>query len=118
MKSFSPYIFKLFVSPQQIVTDSCWFVFYLPEGLFDDDQTDLQSFFGVGGIHGLPYVPWDGSGSEPPKGSWGGYCTHGSVLFPTWHRPYVALYEVCRTSFFILPVFVIDETINLLASFA
>lgn len=23
-----------------------------------------------------------------------GYCTHGSVLFPTWHRPYVVQYEV------------------------
>ena len=23
-----------------------------------------------------------------------GYCTHGTVLFPTWHRPYVALFEV------------------------
>ncbi|KAG7292970.1 hypothetical protein NEMBOFW57_003015 [Staphylotrichum longicolle] len=22
-----------------------------------------------------------------------GYCTHSSVLFPTWHRPYMALYE-------------------------
>lgn len=25
-----------------------------------------------------------------------GYCTHISVLFPTWHRPYVSLYEVRR----------------------
>lgn len=22
-----------------------------------------------------------------------GYCTHASVLFPAWHRPYVALFE-------------------------
>jgi len=24
-----------------------------------------------------------------------GYCTHVSNLFPPWHRPYLALYEVC-----------------------
>jgi hypothetical protein len=23
----------------------------------------------------------------------GGFCTHGSVLFPPWHRPFLALYE-------------------------
>ena len=22
-----------------------------------------------------------------------GYCMHSSILFPTWHRPYLALYE-------------------------
>jgi len=58
-------------------------------------EDDYQSFFQVGGIHGLPYTAWDGAlstkgGDRGP----GGYCTHGSVLFPTWHRPYVALYEV------------------------
>jgi tyrosinase len=69
-----------------------------------NDQDNIQSFFGVGGIHGLPNVSWDGAtGSipfDPTSGQWGGYCTHGSVLFPTWHRPYVMLYEVCFTSFF------------------
>lgn len=60
-------------------------------------QSDFQSFFQIGGIHGLPNKPWDGAvGSQPwdPNSQWGGYCTHGSVLFPTWHRPYVMLYEV------------------------
>ncbi|KAI0064090.1 tyrosinase [Artomyces pyxidatus] len=60
-----------------------------------DSQTDEISFFQIGGIHGLPYVQWEGSGgSQPVSGTeWGGYCTHGSVLFPTWHRPYVGLFE-------------------------
>ncbi|KAJ7190769.1 photo-regulated tyrosinase [Mycena pura] len=59
-----------------------------------DNQSDLTSFFQIGGIHGLPYIQWGGSGGkEPVDGSWGGYCTHGSMLFPTWHRPYVALFE-------------------------
>lgn len=57
-----------------------------------ESQAALQSFFQVGGIHGLPYIPWDGvTGIPSPR--WGGYCTHGSVLFPTWHRPYVSAFE-------------------------
>ncbi|KAF5391307.1 hypothetical protein D9757_001938 [Collybiopsis confluens] len=57
-------------------------------------QSQIDSFFQIGGIHGLPYISWDGSGSEAvdPE-AWEGYCTHGSVLFPTFHRPYVLLIE-------------------------
>ncbi|GAW02360.1 tyrosinase [Lentinula edodes] len=57
-------------------------------------QDDIDSFFQIGGIHGLPYVPWDGAGNKPvDTDAWEGYCTHGSVLFPTFHRPYVLLIE-------------------------
>ncbi|KAG8891850.1 hypothetical protein FRB99_003288, partial [Tulasnella sp. 403] len=60
----------------------------------DDAQSQFTSHFQIGGIHGRPYTPWDSSGGpEPVSEAWGGYCTHGSVLFPTWHRPYMALYE-------------------------
>ena len=53
----------------------------------------------MGGIHGLPFEQWQGSGGTTAvPGASGGYCTHSSVLFPTWHRPYVALYEVRTTS--------------------
>ena len=76
---------------------------FWPEVMSANDQNIIQSFFQVAGIHGLPNQPWDGVvGStpfDPNSGQWGGYCTHGSVLFPTWHRPYVMLYEVCPTSF-------------------
>jgi len=56
------------------------------------------SHYQIGGIHGFPFAPWEGSGSQPVNGAptnfnWNGYCTHGSVLFPTWHRPYLALFE-------------------------
>lgn len=45
------------------------------------------------GIHGVPFQTW--GGVKPKSGSeMTGYCTHISVLFPTWHRPYVSLYEV------------------------
>ena len=82
----------------------------LLEAMSTEDQADIQSFFGVGGIHGLPNQPWDNVTGDPPfdptSGQWGGYCTHGSVVFPTWHRPYVMLYEVRFTSFFdhVLPL--------------
>ncbi len=63
--------------------------------MYDTPQSKSLSHFGIGGIHGLPFVPWEGVGGSPVEGSgWSGYCTHGNVLFPTWHRPYVALYEV------------------------
>ena len=68
--------------------------------MFNESQTIPVSHFGIGGIHGLPFVQWEGAGgTNPIQGSdWGGYCTHGSVLFPTWHRPYVTLYEVSPVS--------------------
>ena len=62
-------------------------------------QSNPLSHFGVGGIHGLPFEQWQGSGGTTAvPGASGGYCTHGTVIFPTWHRPYVALYEVRSTS--------------------
>ncbi len=64
--------------------------------MYATPQSNPLSHFGIGGIHGRPYVSWEGAGgNRPVQGSgWSGYCTHGNVLFPTWHRPYVALYEV------------------------
>ncbi|KAG7085489.1 hypothetical protein E1B28_003052 [Marasmius oreades] len=57
-------------------------------------QDEIDSFFQIGGIHGLPYVSWDGSGGKPvDPDAWEGYCTHGDVLFPTFHRPYMILLE-------------------------
>jgi hypothetical protein len=48
---------------------------------------EFKSFFMIGGFHGEPFR---GPGAQTP--TWcGGYCQHGTVLFPTWHRVY--LYE-------------------------
>ncbi|RVD85525.1 uncharacterized protein DFL_003846 [Arthrobotrys flagrans] len=55
--------------------------------------TDKLSYFQIAGIHGEPFVPWDENTSPNPRTSWRGYCTHASVLFPTWHRPYLAVFE-------------------------
>lgn len=65
-------------------------------------SNDPWSFYQIGGIHGLPYQNYDGDNSTAwwnamrennPNLWWGGYCHHGDVLFPTWHRPYVLLFE-------------------------
>ena len=73
---------------------------------------DPKSFFYISGLHGLPYR---GPGEIDPKW-WGGYCWHGSVLFPTWHRIYVlylenALRSIPRCEDVTLPFW--DELMNL-----
>lgn len=52
------------------------------------------------GIHGLPRAFWDGvksSNKEVDPQGWAGegYCAHSRPTFPTWHRPYLAMMEVC-----------------------
>ena len=51
-------------------------------------------------IHGLPLVSWDGVGREGLERDQMGdfFCNHNMATFPTWHRPYLALYEVMPTS--------------------
>ena len=58
----------------------------------DSDQSSQLSYYGVAGIHGRPFEPWDGF--PPAVGQeQTGYCTHAMTIFPTWHRAYLALYE-------------------------
>jgi tyrosinase len=59
------------------------------KGIKDLPPTDPKSFFALGGLHGEPFrgAGW-GSNSY-----WGGYCNHGNVLFPTWHRVYLLKLE-------------------------
>lgn len=55
---------------------------------------NLTSYYQIAGIHGMPYKPWDGvAGRAGWEGGFGGYCTHSSILFATWHRPFLALLE-------------------------
>lgn len=56
-------------------------------------QDNLKSYYQIAGIHGVPNIPWDGVSQNPNSKSAVGYCTHSSVLFPGWHRPYLALFE-------------------------
>ena len=58
------------------------------------------------GIPGLPKKDWDGVDfpgkkrpEEPTEEEDAGYCAHGVNTFPTWHPPYLAMFEVHRCHF-------------------
>lgn len=73
-----------------------WNLFLLGmDALQKVDENDPLSYYQIAGIHGLPYKSWDNVDGIPdfPDGS-GGYCTHSSILFAPWHRPYLALMEM------------------------
>jgi tyrosinase len=61
-------------------------------GFMQQDEEALTSYYQIAGIHGMPFKPWD---NVQGISDWefGGYCTHSSVLFVPWHRPYCALFE-------------------------
>jgi hypothetical protein len=54
----------------------------------------------------MPFMPWDTvqpavatrkSAEAQVVDDWVGYCAHATPIFPTWHRPYLAMIEVSRT---------------------
>ena len=55
------------------------------KGIKELGPNEFRSFFMIGGFHGEPFR---GPGAQSPAW-WGGYCQHGTVLFPTWHRAYL-----------------------------
>ncbi|KAK2609426.1 hypothetical protein N8I77_002923 [Diaporthe amygdali] len=59
---------------------------------YDQDNANGTSYFQVSGVHGVPYVPWQKDPTAEAATNVG-YCTHRSVLFIPWHRPYLMLYE-------------------------
>ncbi|KAF9018170.1 Di-copper centre-containing protein [Hymenopellis radicata] len=80
-----------------LIQDRVQFSLYIQalQTLTARSQDDPLSWFGIGGIHALPEVPW---ADAPPvldalkKPSYF-YCAHSTVLFPVWHRAYVSLFE-------------------------
>ncbi|KAM3517514.1 hypothetical protein NHJ13051_008917 [Beauveria bassiana] len=60
--------------------------------MYDRDSQDPESFFQIAGIHGRPFTEYNNAGKMNTNG-WGGYSTHGEILFIIWHRPFVALFE-------------------------
>ncbi|PGH30982.1 hypothetical protein GX50_06255 [[Emmonsia] crescens] len=61
--------------------------------LMNMSPRERGSFFQVAGIHGQPYVPYDEPDTKMEDAKDKGYCTHNNILFPIWHRPYLALLE-------------------------
>ena len=68
------------------------------------DPRDRDSYFQIAGIHGQPNVPWD-EPIEQETANGKGYCTHNNILFPIWHRAYLALYEVSHPILVLHPCF-------------
>ena len=79
------------------------------EAFYKLDETSDLSYYGIAGksylgqvsqwfanrsgIHGRPYREW-GNVTGTNDSRWQGYCTHTSILFAPWHRPYLSLFEV------------------------
>lgn len=59
------------------------------KGVKELPPEDARSFFMLGGFHGEPFR----GGGWGNNSYWGGYCHHGNVLFPTWHRVYLLKLE-------------------------
>jgi hypothetical protein len=66
----------------------------------------------IKGIHGRPFIEWGGVTGQYDAG----YCAHGSVLFPMWHRPYLALFEVSHPSNSFLALETEHPSANLMGS--
>ncbi|KJZ76437.1 hypothetical protein HIM_04166 [Hirsutella minnesotensis 3608] len=60
--------------------------------LQQDPDDRITSYFQLAGIHGAPYIEWNGAGAGV-NGDWRGYCPHNENLFLSWHRAYVVLFE-------------------------
>lgn len=66
------------------------------KGIKELSPEDPNSFFRLAGYHGEPFIyrPWvDNLSQTDTYLYWGGYCNHGNVLFPTWHRVYILKLE-------------------------
>ena len=64
-----------------------WTLFILAMQQFEaEDQAQFLSYYDISGIHGYPAVNWDGVDQCRNCTGAIGYCTHNSVLFPSWHR--------------------------------
>ncbi|KAK3377299.1 hypothetical protein B0T24DRAFT_701698 [Lasiosphaeria ovina] len=66
-----------------------------------DSKSDC-SYYAIAGIHGRPYTAYNGVEGRHLVGrevnidgsaNVGGYCAHTSIVFTTWHRPFLALFE-------------------------
>ncbi|KAM7207522.1 Di-copper centre-containing protein [Naviculisporaceae sp. PSN 640] len=71
-----------------------WDLYILALSAFQSvDENDDLSYFQIAGIHGRPFSAWNNVENVPGAPDGEGYCPHGELLFPTWHRPYLALFE-------------------------
>ncbi|KAF1920346.1 common central domain of tyrosinase-domain-containing protein [Ampelomyces quisqualis] len=55
------------------------------------DKGDTLSFYQIAGLHGRPFTTWNKF--PTPLLNQAGFCPHGTTIFGSWHRPYLAMYE-------------------------
>jgi tyrosinase len=63
------------------------------ERFMSKSKTDVLGYYQIAGVHGRPFTTWNKF--PTPLVNNAGFCPHGSTLFGSWHRPYLAIYEVC-----------------------
>ncbi|KAH6869516.1 hypothetical protein B0T10DRAFT_418433 [Thelonectria olida] len=92
-----------FFPPENDFLGRQWTLLVLALERFKAMKVDERlSYFQVAGIHAYPLQSWDGAPPPHPDPTrhvpdgadpYGGYCNHNTVAFPTWHRPYMLLFE-------------------------
>lgn len=71
-----------------------WTLFILAlRSWYTQSQSSSTSFFGMANIHGVPVGDYNGVGQCSNCGDATGYGVHNSILFPPWHRVYIAHFE-------------------------
>lgn len=55
------------------------------------DKGDTLGYYQIAGVHGRPFTTWNRF--PTPLVNQAGFCPHGSTLFGSWHRPYLAIFE-------------------------
>ena len=68
------------------------------------------SWFGVGGIHGAPYIPWQQPPEESPFNTGLGCGVHFNPLFSLWHRPYIDWSDIAYEGR--IPAFIMSPIIS------
>lgn len=71
------------------------------ERMYHAPITDPKSFFQIASIHGYPgNLEWNFGGKPAFQNDKDDpyyiYCVHNSPIFPSWHRPYMLLFEVSQ----------------------
>ncbi|SMY23964.1 unnamed protein product [Zymoseptoria tritici ST99CH_1A5] len=71
-----------------------WTLFILAmKSWYTQSQSSSTSFFGMANIHGVPMGNYNGVGQCSNCNGATGYGVHDSILFPPWHRVYLAHFE-------------------------
>ncbi|KAI5778604.1 hypothetical protein EDC01DRAFT_634702 [Geopyxis carbonaria] len=81
---------RLPIDTLRIQHPDVWNMFLLAfASLQAEPEAQDTSYYQVAGIHGQPLIGWQ----HPEHTAQLPYCAHRSIIFATWHRPYLVLLE-------------------------